>query len=475
MVRSTALQTTLVAAAAIALIAAGGVAADGPVVAEDGGTYQKPVVLQFDVANENGTYELRTASDRAFVAELIAENGAVTLETASLRPGDYVLLDSETDRVEYRFTLTANPDAGNDTDAGDRSHPNLTVSAGETYPLDARLLVSVEGGHRYEVVPLFDWSYAMYKVGDGGTIAVEAWRLRPGWYAVYESESDRAVTTFRLTAAPNESREKRDATHPPSALVPNASDRRNATTVGSRQVLWRGQSLAFRVDGDVRYVLRADNGTALGWFEPRDHEVVLSTAQLSTGTYTLERPDGHVAYRFALASQSLSVSAEESALRITSNRRGYDLVVTSPNLSRDVLAAVFPTAVERSGAVVLPDIGSESRVPVNVSALPAGNHTVTLRAADAADAAETVTVTVPIAESGTTVGGDTPNGAPPRGSATEPVTATASPTLATSATPTASATAHGSTAPATSGRGPGFGVVAAVCGLAVGLVQLSRC
>lgn len=468
----------LVAVATLAPAAGlvGGESTADPVTVEDGGTYQKPVVLRFEVASENGTYELRTADDRLFVTELVAHNGTVILDTGPLDPGEYVLLDSETDRVRYRFTLEANPNAAaTETDA--QYYPNATVEPGKTYPLATRLHVPVDASHRYEIVPLFDWDYAIYQPGDDGRLEVKGWTLRPGWYAVYDAETGRAVTTFRLTEGKTGANDERAADRvppAPAALVPDDAARENATNVGDRRVLWRGQPLAFRVDGDADYVLRADNGTALGRFAPRDHTVYLTTRNLSGGMYTLERPGGHVVYRFTLASQTLSATEEGDSVRVTSNRRGWDLVVEAANLSRETLSAAFPEAVERGGRVVVLDVGSTAEVAVNERDLPAGNHTLTLRAVDTG-VTTTVTVHVPTVESGADAATGTAH------EAAVPGTKTPSPTP--SPTPVASNAGEepepSSTEPSeTAASSPGLDVSAALVALtlAVGLASvLARC
>ena len=372
----------LLVSVAVLGLTPGAFAAD-TVTVEDGGTYEQPVTLQFDVPDGSNDYAVRTA-DGLFVNQLAAENGTAMLDTDHMDPGEYVLTNPDTGETLYTFTLVGEP-----------STPTATApaTAAETEPEPVR----------------------------------------------------------------------------PALRVPTA-DRSDAVDATDARVFWVGQDLAFRVDGDTSYQF-AHDGEQLGRLTGPDHYRYLNTTALEPGMYTVRRHGGHDVYRFSLSEQTLSATATEAELDVTSNRRGFDLVLSSPNASTAQLLEAVPDATRQHGRVVVTDVGSDASIPVETGSLPVGNHTLTLTVADTGTTAN-ATLQVAARNGSATAATATAKGA---------VSTTAATTTATeSSTTTATATATGTAQSAsTSVDAPGFGLVPVVIvvlllSVGVGLLVLSQ-
>lgn len=360
MSRNRTLAVALLVSLAVLGVAPGAFAAD-TVTAEDGGTYEIPLTLQFDVGE--GDYTLRTA-DGLFVNQLVAENGTVTLDTDGMDPGEYVLNDPDTGETLYEFTLV-----------GDPSTPTATDRATET-----------------------------------------------------ETES---------AAAPV-----------PSELSVPESDRSNAADATGARVFWAGQDVAFRVDGDTSYRLLHD-GEALGRLTGPDHYRYLNTTALEPGMYTVERRGGHEVYRFSVTEQTLSATATGDELAVSSNRRGFDLVLSSSNVSTTQLLDAVPSATQQDGRVVVTGVGPDTTIPVAAGSLPVGNHTVTMTVTDTG---VTANATLQVVTHNDSASEATATAKGAVSTATATATATA-PSTAT--TPSTDAPAPAST----SVEAPGFGIL----------------
>ncbi|WP_277554969.1 hypothetical protein [Halobaculum limi] len=434
---------------------------------ENDGTYHKPATVLFDVET-NDTYELRTADDRALVAQLAAENGTVTVDTEGVDPGEYVLLPSDGDDVVYRFTVEVNPttttEPANDRADDGANGPSVSLQAGARYERGTVVTVDVDSSESYEVVPVFEWNYAMYPGVDDGTVRVDTSELRLGWYAVRTDDGEEVLGTFEVVASTDEESGPKS---PDDNLVVARSERADAVDVESRDVRYRGQVLRFRVDGDTPYVLRSPDGDNLGAFTSSDHAVFVNTTTLSPGVYRLERRNGPTVYRVAIARQRLDAVANGTTVRLASNRRSFRLAVESDALSREDLLAAFPTARASDGRVVLNVSGGEASRSVDETALDPGTYTLTLTAPDTG-ANATVTVTVLGAGNATATNGtDTARALPQTTTATNAVTASSegeSTTDGASRTETPVGT--------TSTKGPGFGVLVALTAAVAGATML---
>lgn len=439
----------------------------GPVDGEDGGTYQPPVTVVFDVET-NDTYELRTADDRALVAQLATENGTVAVDTTGLDAGEYVLLPSDGDTVEYRFTVevdpttTTEPTNGRGDDAADG--PRVALQSGARYERGTVVTVDVDPDESYEVVPVFDWNYAMYPGVEDGVVAVETSELRLGWYAVRTDDGDEVLGTFEVVASTDDG--EPGPKLPTDELVVARSERADAVAVESRDVRYRGQVLRFRVDGDTRYVLRSPDGDNLGAFTSSDHAVYVNTTTLSPGVYRLERRHGPTVYRVAVAEQTLDAASNGTTVRVASNRRSFEVVVESDALSQETLLAAFPTATATDGRVVLNVSGGEATRSVDGAALGPGTYILTLTVPDTG-VNTTVTVAVPEAANATATAGTATARALPR-TATEATTTAAG----TGAASTSWSEADAGTATPTAVSGPGFGGATALLATGVGATVL---
>ena len=141
MSRSTALLLALTLL--VAALAAPAVAASTPTTAEDGGIYETGVALVFDVDGSE-EYTLRTAKDDRFLNAFQSENGTVTVDTESMDPGEYVLVDEASGEVVYEFAIvtekteTASPTAtATQTETADPSTPATTTDAPGFGPVTA--------------------------------------------------------------------------------------------------------------------------------------------------------------------------------------------------------------------------------------------------------------------------------------------------------------------------------------------------
>lgn len=375
------LALTLVAASLAVPPAIG--AAAGPVAAEDGGTYEIPVVLEFDVDSESEEYSVRTATDRLFVNALRAENGTVTLDTESMDSGEYVLIRQDSEEVVFEFTLVGGV---TETPTGTETP---TATDGETPSVDPA----------------------------------------------------------------------------PSRLRVSSEDRPDAVPAADGGVFWIGQDLAFRVDGDTEYVLHSESDT-FGALGGASHERYLNTTSLEPGMYTVERPDGHVVYRFRLTVQSATASVAGESIGVESNRDSYDAVLSAPNVTTEQLLSAVPAATERDGRVVLTDLSSDANVELNREALPVGNHTLTLSVPDTGAGTN---ATVSVSDSWENTTPTTESGNP----AVDPETATQTATATPTANPTTTPTSEPASESPTTTDAPGFGPVAALIAV-FGLVALGR-
>lgn len=378
MSRNRTLAVALLVCLASLGLAPGAFAAE-TVTAEDGGTYEIPVTLQFDVGDESNDYEVRTA-DGLLVVQLAAEDGTATLDTGHMDPGEYVLENPDTGETLYEFTLVGEPSTATATETDSQSEPE---------PVRPEL------------------------------------RVRTG-------------------------------------------DRSDAVDATDARVFWAGQNVAFRVDGDTSYLLFHD-GEQLGRLTGADHYRYLNTTALEPGMYTVRRHGGHEVYRFSLSDQALSATATKTEIDVASNRRGFDLVLSSPTVSAAQLLDAVPDATREDGRVVVADVGSDTSIPVEAGALPAGNHSLRLTVADTGVAANATLQVAPRNDS-----------APGATATAKEAVSTESPTTTATESPTATATATEagtSESASTSVDAPGFGVLPVLGGVlsvAVAVVLLLR-
>lgn len=168
---------------------------------------------------------------------------------------------------------------------------------------------------------------------------------------------------------------------------------------------------------DVSLFAGGPDGTFVTTVPVTDEGVLmLSTASLSPGTYALTADDGPT-ITFDLLEQELqaelSTATVQNAgdgatadLSVTSNRAGYPLVLSSPDLTGAELESLLPgvdgTRRDTDGdgaadALVLTGTTSQATLTLDAAGLPTGQYTIDVAAADTA-AADSVTLTV---ESGT--------------------------------------------------------------------------
>lgn len=93
------------------------VAAERPVPVENGSTYWRGQTLAFSVEAADA-YELRTADDGRFVAQLEPSNGSAYLNTSRLSPGEYVLSRGSSSPVAYRFAVVRQAMSAVESDDG---------------------------------------------------------------------------------------------------------------------------------------------------------------------------------------------------------------------------------------------------------------------------------------------------------------------------------------------------------------------
>lgn len=390
------LALTAVAGAVVPVAAAtGNDTSSGAIDAEDGGEYEIPATLQFDVEEADALYELRTADERSLVAQFHAEGGHVTLDTASMDPGQYVLMNTDSDEAIVEFSLVdeVQDEAAGDSDAPNSDaiadRPRTTLTDGESYTRSGWLDVAVDDDNRYEVEALFDWSYTLLPERTDDTLHIRTWTLRTGWYAVYDTETDRAVTTFELL----ETKRPAETASAPEVLSSGPVAGTQTVTATDGGIFWHGQTLRFRVDGDATYRVVDGDGTTVSRTSTTAHWLSLNTTDLDRGEYTLEREDGHDLYTVILVSQSLTAKGGTGSVAVDSNRGRFDVALSSSDLSKVELLDLVPAAIERDGAVVVEDVRAGERIWFDDST-PTGNYSLTVRAVDTGTTSS-ATMTVP--------------------------------------------------------------------------------
>ncbi len=326
-----------------------------------------------------------------------------------------------------------------------------------------------------------------------------------------------------------------------TVAAPNASASRNVTvrTVPGDELLvhggsyWRGQvvySGAFEAGADVQ--LTFDDGTVADTLSVGGDGVLrLETAGRATAEYELSGPNTSV--RFTLYEQTLSVSANRTAVKrtgtntsvdltVTSNRSGYAAVVRSPGLTAAQLDGVFGQVdgerrdLDGDGtaeAYVVRTGSTQVSTVAGFEGVPAGTYTLEFGVTDT-PVSDTLNVTVSVNEppravvqartvtvgSEVTIRPSITNDSAIRGyewtvdgetvsssrsltytfeeTGSHDVTLTVTDDAGSTATAATTVTVEPATTPTdtptptpTSGSGPGFGVVAAlVAGLAALLV-----
>lgn len=167
-----------------------------PVMVENGSTYDVSQTLQFDVNSSNDTYEIRTESD-AFVDMLSAEDGIVTLDTAGMSGGTYVLVHHDTGTVEYEFTLrqtettTTSPTTTVDS--------ATTVEDGGQYEIPGLLsFENLQEGDQYELRKGDDRAYVDQFQPTDSRIELATEGLDSGEYRLIHAESGEVTYQFTL-------------------------------------------------------------------------------------------------------------------------------------------------------------------------------------------------------------------------------------------------------------------------------------
>lgn len=376
----------------------------------------------------------------------------------------------------------------------------VVAEDGGTYEIGVTLAFDVGDGDDEYNIRTADGLLVVQLVAENGTATLDTSHMDAGDYVLKDPDTGETLYAFTLvgspstpaatsteTATPAESgtdtpAESATDTPAESAIDPvrpelrvSGTDRATAVDATDGRVLWLGQDVAFRVDGDTGYRL-SHEGETLGRLTGTDHYRYLNTTALEPGMYTVRRADGHEVYRFSLSAQTLSATTTGSDLDVASNRQGFDLVLSSSNLTRTQLLDAVPSATQQNGRVVVTDVGSSTSIPVETGSLPVGTHSLTLTVADTETTA-TVTLQVAARNGSATAATSTAKEAVSTVTTTptESSTSTNTATLTEPSTSTNTATPTESVAsPSTDVDAPGFGGLPVVGALILAVAVLSR-
>lgn len=525
----------------------------------DKGSYTATVAS----ANETDTAQVEVTGNPQFIIQWGSTNAPVRAnETLNVTATIANIGDGKGSQVvglringDLKDTREMNISAGNakdvtlgwDTGPGDAGEYNATVST-EDHTVSKNL--TVLGGRNLSVAinttnaPVFAGEALVVNAsvanwaGENRTKAITlsvGGEVRDTQTVTVESGENRSLTLSWATGSGDA------GNYTATVAAPNASASRNVTvrTVPGDELLvhggsyWRGQVLysgAFEAGADVR--LKFDDGTVADTLSVGGDGVLrLETAGRATAEYKLSGPN--TSARFTLYEQTLSVSANRTAVKrtgtntsvdltVTSNRSDYAVVVRSPGLTAAQLDGVFGRVdgerrdLDGDGtaeAYVVRTGSAQVSTVAGFEGVPAGTYTLQFGVTDT-PVSDTLNVTVSVNEppravvqartvtvgSEVTIRPSITNDSAIRGyewtvdgetvsssraltytfeeTGSHDVTLTVTDDAGSTATAATTVTVEPATTPTdtptptpTSGSGPGFGVVAAlVAGLAALLV-----
>ncbi|MFC6951837.1 CARDB domain-containing protein [Halorubellus litoreus] len=386
---------------------------------EDGGEYRVGQTLVSDSWDVDAVeLQYREDDSWAFVAQLSVTDGRVRVKTDGLDPGRYRLAADDTDRtVSFRLragTTETTVDESTTTAEPTTSTSGTTLVAGGEYQ-PGQVLVSdswsvstVELQYRTDDA----WAFVAQLSVTDGTVTVSTDGADPGRYRLVADGTARTVS-FRLRAPTTAATTVDDST----TTETSTNDPDEALEDGG--TYWMGQTLVderWNVDTAELQQERDGSWVFVSEIPVDDDTVRVHTANADPGRYRLVADGTARTVSFRLRAQTLDASLNASVLRdhgsaaatttnvsIRSNRAGYGLAVTSPDLNgstlRRVLEAGKTVDTDDDGtadAVLIYDVSSNAELTADFRCTGAGNHTLAFTPVDAsATANATVTVEAP--------------------------------------------------------------------------------